>query len=229
METKNANQRGNAMTATTAKQRQDAWTQEDDNVLVECVLCHIREGGTQLAAFDEAAERLERTSAACGFRWNATLRKCYENEITEAKIARQNVKGGNAGSRARTRVSLTKQADTDAEIFVTVSQLAEPNVSFDYLDQIINLAQNQKRLLANMANQIKMLNEQLSSKEKEVEQLKRRLDEEMMQPSELTINEDYNTLLQILQRARQLGAIDEIGKEKAAFKMDANGNIEMIG
>ncbi len=55
--------------------RQDAWSHEDDLLLADTVLRHIREGSTQLAAFEEVAEALSRTSAACGFRWNSTIRK----------------------------------------------------------------------------------------------------------------------------------------------------------
>ncbi|GAE94123.1 prespore specific transcriptional activator RsfA [Gracilibacillus boraciitolerans JCM 21714] len=36
-----------------AKVRQDAWSHEDDLLLAETVLRHIREGSTQLKAFDE--------------------------------------------------------------------------------------------------------------------------------------------------------------------------------
>ena len=50
--------------------RQDAWTHDEDLLLAEIVLRHIREGGTQLAAFEEVGKKLTRTSAACGFRWN---------------------------------------------------------------------------------------------------------------------------------------------------------------
>lgn len=55
--------------------RQDAWTEEEDKILAETVLRYIRDGKTQLEAFKMVAEHLSRTSAACGFRWNATLRK----------------------------------------------------------------------------------------------------------------------------------------------------------
>lgn len=48
--------------------RQDAWTQDEDMYLAEVVLRYIREGGTQLAAFEEVGRKLSRTSAACGFR-----------------------------------------------------------------------------------------------------------------------------------------------------------------
>ena len=50
------------------KVRQDAWTDEDDLLLAETVLRHVREGSTQLNAFEEVGDQLNRTSAACGFR-----------------------------------------------------------------------------------------------------------------------------------------------------------------
>ena len=50
--------------------RQDAWTQDEDLILAEIVLRHIREGSTQLIAFEEVGKKLVRTPAACGFRWN---------------------------------------------------------------------------------------------------------------------------------------------------------------
>ena len=46
------------------KVRQDAWTDEDDLLLAETVLRHVREGSTQLNAFEEVGDQLNRTSAA---------------------------------------------------------------------------------------------------------------------------------------------------------------------
>ncbi|MYL33035.1 RsfA family transcriptional regulator [Pontibacillus yanchengensis] len=69
--------------------RQDAWTQDEDVLLAETVLRYIRVGGTQLEAFEEVAKRLSRTSAACGFRWNATVRKQYQKGIQLAKEERK--------------------------------------------------------------------------------------------------------------------------------------------
>lgn len=37
--------------------RQDAWSAEDDLILAEITLRHIREGSTQLAAFEEVGEK----------------------------------------------------------------------------------------------------------------------------------------------------------------------------
>ncbi|GAE91750.1 prespore specific transcriptional activator RsfA [Gracilibacillus boraciitolerans JCM 21714] len=69
--------------------RQDAWTSDEDILLAETVIRYIREGRTQLEAFKEVGGKLSRTSAACGFRWNATLRKQYDEAIQFAKSNRK--------------------------------------------------------------------------------------------------------------------------------------------
>jgi len=72
-----------------SKPRQDAWTKDEDILLAEIVLQHIRDGKTQLEAFKQAGEALSRTPAACGFRWNATIRKKYTEAINLAKKSRK--------------------------------------------------------------------------------------------------------------------------------------------
>jgi len=49
-----------------SKKRQDGWTKDEDTMLTEIVLRHIRTGKTQLEAFKQAGEALSRTAAACG-------------------------------------------------------------------------------------------------------------------------------------------------------------------
>ncbi|KIL49688.1 RsfA family transcriptional regulator [Jeotgalibacillus soli] len=71
------------------KQRQDAWMEEDDLMLADTVLRHVREGSTQLNAFEEVGDKLNRTSAACGFRWNAVVRQQYEKALDLAKKQRK--------------------------------------------------------------------------------------------------------------------------------------------
>jgi RsfA family transcription factor len=72
-----------------ATTRQDAWTEDEDLLLSEVVLRHIREGGTQLSAFKEVGRNLSRTAAACGFRWNSYVRKLHKTNIEEAKQQRK--------------------------------------------------------------------------------------------------------------------------------------------
>src|SRR5690625_2683189 len=69
--------------------RQDAWTKDEDLLLAEIVLRHIRNGKTQLQAFKQAGKALSRTPAACGFRWNATIRKKHIEAINLAKDSRK--------------------------------------------------------------------------------------------------------------------------------------------
>ncbi|WP_028782674.1 RsfA family transcriptional regulator [Thalassobacillus devorans] len=69
--------------------RQDAWKEEEDLLLAETVLRCIRQGRTQLEAFREVADKLSRTPAACGFRWNANVRKHYQQAIETAKSERK--------------------------------------------------------------------------------------------------------------------------------------------
>src|SRR3954471_21186512 len=78
--------------------RQDAWSQDEALLLAEVVLRHIREGGTQLQAFEEVGKQLTRTSAACGFRWNSYVRKQYKSGIELAKKQRKELKKQDASS-----------------------------------------------------------------------------------------------------------------------------------
>ncbi|NGP44354.1 RsfA family transcriptional regulator [Bacillaceae bacterium SIJ1] len=71
------------------KIRQDAWSSEEDELLAQVVLRHIRSGSTQLKAFEEVAVQVQRTPAACGFRWNAAIRKQCSEQIEEAKASRK--------------------------------------------------------------------------------------------------------------------------------------------
>lgn len=68
--------------------RQDSWTKENDELLAATVMRYISEGKTQLKAFEEVAEQISRTPAACGYRWNATIRKDYAEEIKQLKKQR---------------------------------------------------------------------------------------------------------------------------------------------
>ncbi|MHA6251393.1 RsfA family transcriptional regulator [Oceanobacillus sp. CAU 1775] len=87
--------------------RQDAWTKEEDLLLAETVLQYIKNGKTQLEAFKSVANKLTRTPAACGFRWNATIRKQYEAGIQEAKEERKQ-----ASNQA---LRLLKDEDTNSQ------------------------------------------------------------------------------------------------------------------
>jgi prespore-specific regulator len=176
--------------------RQDAWQEQDDLTLAETVLKHIREGSTQLAAFEETAELLSRTAAACGFRWNSEVRKRYENEIKEAKIQRQSLRNVRRNNSAMAEVSSTK-----------ISLKATDSTKIDYTDHIISAARNAKLQQVNMAKQIKALSEELQEARERISALENEL---YNQNPERAATEDYQALIQILDRARKIGALDKI-------------------
>ncbi|MED4225483.1 Myb-like DNA-binding domain-containing protein [Neobacillus cucumis] len=69
--------------------RHDAWSQDEDLLLAEG-LQHLREGHTQLQAFEVVGKRLSRTASACGFRWNSTVRKEYASDIKRPIFSERN-------------------------------------------------------------------------------------------------------------------------------------------
>lgn len=84
------------------KTRQDAWTGEEDELLANVVLSNIRTGGTQLKAFEEVGKQLSRTASACGFRWNACVRRQYKEEILQAKTQRKELAPTQAENNTKT-------------------------------------------------------------------------------------------------------------------------------
>jgi prespore-specific regulator len=74
-------------------ERRDSWTQSDDDLLATTTLSYIRNCKTQLQAFEDVAVKLNRTQAACGFRWNSTIRYLYETEMIDAKRLKKETRG----------------------------------------------------------------------------------------------------------------------------------------
>lgn len=219
--------------------RQDAWTPDDDLLLAEVTLRHIREGSTQLAAFEEVGQRLGRTSAACGFRWNSAIRKKYEAAIQIAKAQRQQLKK----TRRKSIISHTPELQVIGEVETTIYQdeteeedqvvskpiFLEEELS---LDTVIRFLKGQK----DSYKRLKSFERELAEKNKEMEKL--RIENEIMK-KELSnmktdyqvVNDDYKALIQIMDRARKMAFLadeDMNVDEKPRFKMDANGNLERV-
>lgn len=118
------------------KVRQDAWTDENDLLLAETVLRHVREGSTQLNAFEEVGDKLDRTSAACGFRWNAVVRHRYEKALQLAKKQRkqrQRILGKDQGGKKKLLYSPPVPTIDDigiaqTEIMETSAELTQPQL-----------------------------------------------------------------------------------------------------
>ncbi|WP_339228244.1 RsfA family transcriptional regulator [Oceanobacillus sp. FSL K6-2867] len=214
------------------KVRQDAWSHEDDLLLAETVLRHIREGSTQLNAFDEVGDHLNRTSAACGFRWNAEVRSKYESAIDLAKRQRKEKKRALSSVSKKTSVpavslhSVNEKAETNLE----TNSLAVAETSSLSIDKVIQYLKELKKE-SNASNQSKAALETL---EKENVMLKSKVQELENQLSStedqlVSIQEDYQTFIQIMDRARKMTVLDDKDSRTApAFRMDKNGNLQQL-
>ncbi|MFJ7977799.1 RsfA family transcriptional regulator [Peribacillus sp. JNUCC 23] len=235
------------------KVRQDAWTEEDDLLLAETVLRHVREGSTQLNAFEEVGDKLNRTSAACGFRWNAVVRHTYDKALQLAKKQRKQrnrMLGKEQGGKKR--LLYTPPAPTaDAiglsakpvktiapEISVELSEeLAAPMQTREIakssssltLDMVISFLQSMDDSTLH-AELLRAENERLKLEMKELRQRNNALENQMnsLEQNSGLMQEDYETLMNIMNRARKLVLLEEDERPATKFKMDRNGNLEKV-
>jgi prespore-specific regulator len=217
--------------------RQDAWSADDDLILAEVTLRHIREGSTQLAAFEEVGDRIGRTAAACGFRWNSCVRKKYEAAIQIAKAQRQKrnkMKRHSAeGSKAEQFEPATIKSALEREDQIegrSADSATEESISIDavirFLRQWKGTYQDVHRQIKSLERELKEKSEELTVLKKENEKLKKEVNE--VQSDYRVVNDDYKALIQIMDRARKMAFLVEQDDDKAKFKMDANGNLERI-
>ncbi|HET7628805.1 MAG TPA: RsfA family transcriptional regulator [Bacillales bacterium] len=172
------------------KSRQDAWSKEEDVKLAEVVLRHIREGGTQLAAFEEVGKRLNRTAAACGFRWNSQVRKQYESAIALAKKQRKLPEPSTESeqlAKAKDKVVAWDDAITYLETLRTKSETAE---------QLLKENERLKRMIDELKNENHKLVDEMEKIRKE----------------KLSLQSDYKVLMDIMERARK--NVDEEAGQK---------------
>lgn len=206
--------------------RQDAWSPDDDLILAEVTLRHIREGGTQLKAFEEVGERIGRTAAACGFRWNSCVRKKYEAAIQIAKAQRQK-----RNKKPTVAVSAAVAESEEQTVAATRPEQHDESIS---IDRVIRFLRQWKGTYQDMTRHIRLLEKELKETQEELGRLKtenERLSDQVnhVQTDYTVMNDDYKALIQIMDRARKLAFLSEEDEEhKQRFKMDANGNLERI-
>lgn len=225
------------------KVRQDAWSHEDDLLLAETVLRHIREGGTQLKAFEEVGDHLNRTSAACGFRWNAEVRNKYDRAIDLAKRQRKEKKRAVAvavQSSHRQPINQVVHRDEQpvAENVVqniqneeaTVNHpqpVEEPVISMDMVIGFLKHVKKENQTSNQSKASLERIEKENHSLRNEVNELEKKLSVTEKQLS--TIQEDYQVFIQIMERARKMTVLDDQGPVKTpAFRMDKNGNLQQV-
>jgi hypothetical protein len=200
--------------------RQDAWSQDEDLLLAEVVLRYIREGGTQLQAFEEVGKRLSRTSAACGFRWNSYVRKQYKSGIELAKKQRKELKNQPLPSNNIEESTVNLNLDAPQE---------EANKEINFQTLMHYLQRLYKK--AEISSSIQEDKEKTNGKIKELEQQAYYLaaENERLEKNLKAIEEDYRSLMEIMERARKMVVLQDGDREpRAKYQMDKNGNLERV-
>ncbi|MBM7569559.1 RsfA family transcriptional regulator [Aquibacillus albus] len=232
------------------KVRQDAWSHEDDLLLAETVLRHIREGSTQLNAFEEVGDKLNRTSAACGFRWNAEVRQRYEQAVAIAKRQRKEKKRAQAREQKAlqqpqtTTTSSAKYYEENSEVnMLKENAVTENSSQMNHsdnnattrnqalnLDTVIDYLYSLKKEYHESSQskfsleQMTLDNEKLREENESLLKKNTQLQEQLK-----TIQEDYQVLINIMDRARKMVVFDEDeNMSTPAFRMEKNGNLEQV-
>jgi prespore-specific regulator len=203
--------------------RQDAWTVEDDNVLADIILRHIRTGSTQLTAFQEAGVKLGRTQAACGFRWNGVVRKAYAAQIEIAKAERR--------ATREMKQQLQEQPSSNALPAEMDDQEEGSQLTWHEVLRFLRTHRSESQVLASRLRQLERELETMTSEEGRLRDENRSLHSELQRlGSELTtVKEDYCSLVSIMERARKMVFLGEqYQEERPKFKMDENGNLDRI-
>lgn len=204
------------MRQTLRTMRQDAWTTEDDAVLAEIVLKHIGDGSTQLAGFNEASRRLGRTAAACGFRWNACVRKQYRPAIEVAKEDRKE------------RKSERIQAQMEG------GDYDHPTATLMTWAQVLRFLRQEKNTAQQWASRWRAAERESTEWQEKFQQVDREYRKVKEQYEKLSHDygvmvEDYRVLVQIVERARK-AALLEHGEAPDGFiyRIDEYGNLERV-
>ncbi|WP_394237428.1 RsfA family transcriptional regulator [Niallia oryzisoli] len=206
--------------------RQDSWTQDEDLLLAEVVLRNIREGGTQLQAFEEVGKKLSRTAAACGFRWNSSIRKQYKSDIELAKKQRKDAKRSpivkNDVSVPEMESSFDPPVKTEETSLSIVKEIPFEDL-IDYLNKLYDRAQNSTSY-----------QESLSIYEEKMKKLERKIQDITSENNRLSkelyaMEHDYKALIEIMERARKMVVLkEEEFAQKVPFQMDKNRNLEKL-
>ncbi|MBM7838015.1 prespore-specific regulator [Alkalihalobacillus xiaoxiensis] len=204
------------------KIRQDAWSHEDDVLLAESVLTHIKEGSTQLKAFDEVGDALNRTSAACGFRWNAVVRQKHLKHIDQAKRERKERKRMLSSSyfpaferpRQQTTYSFKRE------------KAMNETISVDSIIEQLQQLSNQKMGNSDLQVENEKLRNDLQKVTSKLNELQHLVARNKQEHS--MIEEDYQSLITIMNRARRMSILEDHADSQDDFRMETNGSLEKL-
>lgn len=204
--------------------RQDAWSQDEDLLLAEVVLRHIREGGTQLQAFEEVGKQLSRTAAACGFRWNSFVRKQYKSGIELAKKQRKEMKKSPPAAEREKEISdepAAKASDYTGPETKEDKNIIEFDELVIFLKELYDKAQKTGELEDDSSRErIQELEKQMYYLAAENERLIKELN---------TMEQDYKALVEIMESARKLVGLKDGDRQKnLKFTVDSSSQLEKV-
>jgi prespore-specific regulator len=165
----------------------DSWTTEEDELLAETVIQHIKNGSTQIKAFEEAGKKLTRTAAACGFRWNSVVRKKYQKEVEEAKQERKSKKR----EQKKEQVISQQQAPTNP----IIGQL-NLSMVIEYL-----------RLLETSELDTEKLKRELEQERREKEEIKEKF--HSLQKEHEQLKSEFQSLQRMLEQVREVVVVKQ--------------------
>lgn len=176
------------------------WHPEEDQLLKETVLKTIQNGGTQLKAFAEVGKKLNRTPGACGFRWNAVLRKNDPVSYQEAK-------------RKRVYNHLEKRKELQIDTF----------------EQVIQILQKVDQEWKQLNREVNRISQSVSQKKKEYQELQRenqslRQAQLSLHAYRREVKERYQELLQMFTSLRE--QMVGTNKKREFPRIDAESEVD---
>lgn len=194
--------------------RQDGWSHSEDCFLADTILTYIKNGSTQLKAFEEVGRKLSRTAAACGFRWNSYVRRHYQEEIHQAKIARQK------GENKIVEQKVEEASGVDKKKSDAIAAQIDFETCLKFLQRLGRKLQGHSfEEFDGIAVENNQLRNTILSLAKERDVLEKQLAE---------IKDDHQTLLSYFEKARRMAISDTLEGAKTKFQMDQNGNLERV-
>lgn len=184
--------------------RKDEWTEEHDLIVAETVLRNVRQGRTQTKAFEEVANKLNRTLAACSFRWNNTLRYKYETALELAKKASRTNEAEKEGVEVKENnlSFLNKEKEKKAKkpkrekSNKAKSMKEKENYTFEEIVKLMNKTYKEMTdKMMNLENKVVALENENNELKQENEDLKNK---------NSYSNEDYEQLVKIINKAREM-------------------------
>src|SRR5699024_9638328 len=157
---------------------------------------------------------LNRTSAACGFRWNAEVRSNYIEAMELAKRQRKERKRALAKETKKTpNFGMNSSRSSTLSLNQVVEFLKQLDEDYTSSNQSKTTIERMKRENDSLQNEVNQLKMKLKTTEKHL----------------YTMKEDYETFIQIMDRARKMTVFkDDSPGESPKFSMDKNGNLQKI-